>query len=392
MWKTFLAVLLVAASASVIGNAGEALDVHFINVGAGDAILIDYGDWEALLDAGPGFAATNAALLAVLAEHVEDRIIELAILSHPHADHYGGFAAVFASYKVLQFWRSLDTTPDSSGPTYASFLSALMATGLTPRLLKRGDTVSPGQLEWSVLGPNVLKKTPADENDNDNSLVLLLTKGSVHFLFPGDIEDSGEAALLATDPPLGVLVLKVPHHGSHTSASVAFLDWAVPDVAVISTKYEEPPVLDTLRDMSVPVFLTSEVGSITISTDGSTWTATASTGVLAAMNTGATSPEGRLFLTVVPVSATGQGNTATLRALTLPGAACSITVYYGSGPSTAAGLGNKLADTTGSVSWSWKVGTRTAPGMHRIVVSVSLNGHAETQTAYFEVIDTGSPG
>jgi len=159
---------------------------------------------------------------------------------------------------------------------------------------------------------------------------------------------------------------------------------------VISTKYKEPPALGMLRDMSVPVFLTSEAGSITVSTNGSTWTATASTGVLAAMDAGVASPEGRLFLAIAPVSATGQGSIATLTASTLPGAACSVTVYYGSGPSTAAGLGNKLADATGSVSWSWKVGTRTAPGMHRIVVSASLNGHVETQTAYFEVIDTGS--
>ena len=69
--------------------------MYFINVGAGDAILVDCGDWEALLDAGPRTARANSEVLATLASHVDDGIIELAILSHPHSDHYGGFSVVF---------------------------------------------------------------------------------------------------------------------------------------------------------------------------------------------------------------------------------------------------------------------------------------------------------
>jgi len=93
-----------------------------------------------------------------------------------------------------------------------------------------------------------------------------------------------------------------------------------------------------------------------------------------------------LFLEIVSVtSPIGKGNTATLRAKTIPGADCTITVYYKSGPSSASGLYSKKADSGGSVSWSWKVGTRTTSGSWRIVVTASLDGDTVSQTTNFTV-------
>jgi competence protein ComEC len=376
--------------------ASETVDVHFIDVGAGDAILIDCGDWEALLDAGRGYAEANAALRAILAEHVTDSVIELAILSHPHADHYGGFAAVFATYRVLAFWRSLDTAPDSNGTGYASFSSALAAEGLTTTFLTRGERRTSGQLVWDVLGPGPLKTTPASANDNDNSLVLLLSLDNVHYLFMGDAESTGETALFSSVLPIGPLVLKVAHHGSATSTSSALLDWATPDVAIISTGYEDPPALETLssRWTLASTWLTSALGTITIATDGTSCTAVAGSGAAAVVGaaTPTPAPGGELFLSVSLVAPTGQGGTATASARTLPGASCTITVYHTSGPSAAAGLLAKMADSGGSVSWSWKVGTRTTPGQARIVVTSTLAGQSKTQTAYLQILDTGAPG
>lgn len=389
-------ILVVVTCLSYPVASSETVDVHFIDVGAGDAILIDCGDFEALLDAGPGYAEANAAVRAVLAEHVTDGVIELAILSHPHADHYGGFSAVFATYRVLEFWRSMDTTPDTSGTGYASFSSALVAEGLTTTFLTRGARRTSGQLVWDVLGPGPLKSTHAGANDNDNSLVLLLSFGIVHYLFMGDVESGGETALFSSALPIGPLVLKVAHHGSATSTSSALLDWATPDLAVISTGYEDPPALRVLRScwIPVPAFLTSTVETITIATDGNSCTAAASSGAVAVVGTAtpSTPPRVELFLSVSPMTPTGQGGTATAAARTLPGANCSITVYYASGPSDAAGLLPKTADSVGTVSWSWKVGTRTSPGQARIVISSTIAGQLKTQTVHFQVLDTGSPG
>ena len=94
-----------------------------------------------------------------------------------------------------------------------------------------------------------------------------------------------------------------------------------------------------------------------------------------------------LFLQIMSVtSPIGPGYDATLRAETEPYADCTITVYYLSGPSSAAGLIDKKADTNGNVTWTWKVGTRTTAGSWRIVVTATLNGVTVVQETYFTVL------
>ena len=270
MRKGIVAFLLVAV-VSLVVCAADALDVYFIDVGAGDAILIDCGDWEALLDAGSGDSATNEAVLAVLSEHVDDGIIELAILSHLHADNYGGFYTVLTQYEVWEFWQSFDTEPDTNDATYSIFLRSLVAEGIVPMRLERGDRLSTGRLEWVVLGPGDLSTEAG--NDNENSLVLFLTWGDVRFLFVGDIESNGEASLLDIELPEGPLVLKVANHGSDTSSE--FLAWADPELAVISTNDENPLASAALSLLGIPYYVTSNDGTIHISTDGElVWVAT----------------------------------------------------------------------------------------------------------------------
>jgi hypothetical protein len=79
------------------------------------------------------------------------------------------------------------------------------------------------------------------------------------------------------------------------------------------------------------------------------------------------------------------GHNATLNVSTNPGARCEITVYYKSGPSQAQGLDPKTADSSGHVSWTWKVGTRTTPGEWKIVVDSTYEGKTVTRSVYFIV-------
>ena len=98
------------------------------------------------------------------------------------------------------------------------------------------------------------------------------------------------------------------------------------------------------------------------------------------------SPAGELSLKIVSVtSPVSPGANATLVAQTIPEAECDITVYYKSGPSTASGLYPKTADSSGRVSWTWKVGTRTTPGSWQIVVKASYGGKTVSQTTEFTV-------
>jgi hypothetical protein len=95
-----------------------------------------------------------------------------------------------------------------------------------------------------------------------------------------------------------------------------------------------------------------------------------------------TSPPLEILSVTSPVSA---GSSATLKAKTIPNAVCDIDVIYKSGSSSASGLGIKIADANGNVSWTWKVGTRTTPGSWNIIVTVSSGGMKTTKSIYFTV-------
>ena len=79
------------------------------------------------------------------------------------------------------------------------------------------------------------------------------------------------------------------------------------------------------------------------------------------------------------------GTSATLVVQTKSNAECTITVYLKSGPSTAAGLTKKNADSDGNTSWTWKVGSSTTPGTYKIVVTAGLGGESVSQTTYFTI-------
>jgi hypothetical protein len=103
-------------------------------------------------------------------------------------------------------------------------------------------------------------------------------------------------------------------------------------------------------------------------------------------------PAPALTVTIVSLPPTGQGNVATATARTAPRADCSIVVEYKSGPSTARGLDPKTAAATGTVAWSWLVGTRTTPGSWPVTVTCSRGGQADTAQRDLTVLDTGKPG
>lgn len=258
-----LLALATAVVLTISASSAETLDVFFIDVGHGDAILIDLGDWEALLDAGRGYSTTSEELLAVLSKQVADSTVELAILSHYHADHYGGFEDVLAAgYQILEFWTSEDPNPDTQGETYSRFVRALAEAGLVRERKTCCEASTIGSTTWTILGPSRI--LTSSKNDNENSLVVLLEFGGFGFLFTGDIEGGAEQQLLRTHAPDCSLILKVAHHGSDTSTSAGFLDWASPELAIISANCRQPPVVNRLWDSGIPFYTTAAHGTIHI--------------------------------------------------------------------------------------------------------------------------------
>lgn len=253
--------------------------VHFIDVGQGDAIFIQYEDFHALIDAGDN--SSEETVVNYLTEQGVDDL-ELFIATHSHADHIGGADAVlntfdaefivdcewlsdtetFVDYKNAMIKNSSDTrtvyrTNDSD------IIIEINADGTQP---KYGKDYEDGDMIIKIIANN------EDEDVNNSSTVVLLDILDTEFLFTGDLEEEGEKALL--DKFTDIEVLKVGHHGSNSSTCDEFLNAIKPEYGIIScgvdNKYNHPhtETIDKLNNANVEIFRTDEQGTIICTTDG----------------------------------------------------------------------------------------------------------------------------
>ena len=262
-----------------------ALRVTFVDVGQGDAAIVELpDDTVILIDAGghalardPAVGArTGRTIARVLAAYGRDHV-DLAIISHPHPDHYLGLAGL--GLPIHELWFSPEP-PGAMGP-FATLADQLAARGtklVHPRL---GSALDRAGVELVTLGPRY-QPTPearvelaADpvRSVNDNSLVVTVRFAGRTILFTGDVEAEGEEQLIAAGLQR-VDILKVAHHGSPTSSSEAFIQAAHPALAVISCGrgnsfgFPSPAVLARLRAVGAEVARTDLDGTVTVTIGG----------------------------------------------------------------------------------------------------------------------------
>jgi competence protein ComEC len=243
----------------------EPLTMHFIDVGQGDAILIDKGETDILVDGGP----TSASVLLYLqSQGIAD--IDLLVATHPHADHIGGLPDVLAQYPVNEIWVSGDT---ATSQTYQNFATAVAAEGATLREVERGYTAQMEELGLAVFNPTF----ELTGDPNEDSVVFRLTCGGVSVLLLGDATSDSEASMLTAGLALDSDVLKVGHHGSSTSTGAAFLGAVTPKDAVISVgagnTYGHPTqaTLDRLAAAGATIYRTDQNGTVVLTSDCSTY-------------------------------------------------------------------------------------------------------------------------
>jgi competence protein ComEC len=244
------------------------LQVHFLDVGQGDAILIETPSGkQALIDGGRDRAVLGE-LTSVMGFF--DRSIDLVVGTHPDLDHIGGLIDVLKRYRVGQIL----TTENKGESTAASLYERLKKKeGAEIVYARRGQEIAlDASTTLQVLFPET---DPRDMESNMSSIVLKLTYGSSTFLFTGDSPKSIEEYLvLAFGEHLKSDVLKVGHHGSRTSTSELFLDEVAPTYAVISAgkdnSYGHPhvEVTDLLFNKRVEILETAKEGTITLFSDG----------------------------------------------------------------------------------------------------------------------------
>jgi len=263
-----LAVSLVAVGLAVAHRPDGSTKVTALDVGQGDAILIEGGrGGRMLVDGGPD----PDRLLIELDERLPpwDRRIDVVVLTHPHEDHVAGLALLLSRYRV---GRVFEPGMRGPGPGYAAWDAELAAAGAPARgLLVTGDRLAVDDLHFDVLWPDPgrvpLEPPDGGRSINDVSIVLLGEVGGRRILLTGDVEDDVDPMLAARGLP-AVDFLKVAHHGSGTASTVAFLGVVRPTVAVVSAGADNPyghparSTLDHLAATGAAVFRTDTDGSV----------------------------------------------------------------------------------------------------------------------------------
>ena len=255
--------------------------IHMLNIGQGDSFLIQAANGTQLLIDG----GRDATVLSELAKVMPagDRSIDIVIATHPDADHIGGLDDVFKRYQVGMFMTS-----QVQGDTaeYKGLMQAVANEHIPAYYARHGSvlTLDDGATtnlpaSFVILFPD---RDTTDWETNTASVVGRLQIGTGanmrSALFTGDSPISIEQYLRIAQPTaIDVDILKLGHHGSRTSSSYAFLKAATPTLALISAgvhnSYGHPhqEVLTALKDLSIPYVSTQDKGTVTLSTDGSTW-------------------------------------------------------------------------------------------------------------------------
>ena len=283
VWETSLpwqvpatvAVASVLMWAAVLYTPGGTLKVVFADVGQGDMTVITTpGGSRIVVDGGPD--GVRAAGILDNETPFWDRSVDLVVLTHPHADHVSGLTEIARRYKID---RILERRQQFDSSEYADWTKLAQSTNAeiiqaTPGMnLSFGDGVS-----IYVLGPPDPMLVGTDSDVDNGSVVIRVVYGAAEFLITGDLFSDGERWILRSGQSLASDVLKVGHHGSRSSSTDEFLRAVDPVAAVISVahgnRFGHPhqSVVERLRGVvqDSQLFLTSERGSITFQTDGST--------------------------------------------------------------------------------------------------------------------------
>lgn len=246
-------------------TADSKLEVHFVDVDQGDCILITCDGRSMLIDAGDNSKGTTVQLY--LKKH-DVESLDYVIGTHPDADHIGGMDVILYKYDcgtVIMPVKSSDTK------TYREVIDTLDEKNYSITYPVVGTEYQLGGAKFVIAGPS-----KEYEDDNNSSVIIKLTHGDNTFLFTGDAEELAEKDCIFSGIDIKSAVLKIGHHGSHTSSSLSFLRAVNPKYAVIScgqdNEYGHPhaETLNNLRQFDCQVFRTDEQGSIVAISDGKT--------------------------------------------------------------------------------------------------------------------------
>jgi competence protein ComEC len=284
----WLLLLVFAASSSAL--ASENMTAHFIDVGQGDSILLQFKDKNILIDGGMPEMGSKVE------SHLRDQNVSslnLVILTHPHDDHIGGLIKILEDFPVEEV---IDNGQGHPSLLYKMFQSLIVQKNISCRTVRSGQEINLDKdLKIDVLSPPLphisgdlnltapsLLRIPAESvavkiisgDMNQNSLVLRVAYREVSLLLMGDADTMTEGSLVLSGCNISSDILKVGHHGGSSASSTAFLRSVMPDISIIEVGrdnyygYPTQKTLNALRDVGSEIYRTDTNGNILITTDG----------------------------------------------------------------------------------------------------------------------------
>ncbi|CQR72156.1 ComEC family competence protein [Sporomusa ovata DSM 2662] len=266
----------VQSGSNALVAASAPLTIQVLDVGQGDAILIRAKDQVVLVDTGD--VPARDKLVSMLKSQGITTIDKL-LITHPHADHIGGAAAVFQQFTVKQIY---DSGLKSTSNLYKQYLTQIQKKSIPFTVVSAGMTIDLGnEILLKVLAPEAPFIGGSEPDLNNNSIVAKLVYRNFSLLLTGDAESEAEERMLKKDASaLKSTLLKSGHHGSRTSSSMAFLQAVTPEAAFISVganndyHHPHPSTLKKYKEKKIDVYRTDTDGTLTVVSDGKAYTIT----------------------------------------------------------------------------------------------------------------------
>ncbi|WP_252244524.1 MULTISPECIES: ComEC/Rec2 family competence protein [unclassified Clostridium] len=238
------------------------MQIHYIDVGQGDSELIQVDGKNILIDAG-----NNDSMAYNYLKKLGIKKLDYVMATHPHSDHIGGMSEVINNFEIGEFYAP---KINHTTKTFENMVKALQSKGIKLTAPTVGDTLNVGNATLQFLAPNSSKY----EDMNNYSIACKLKYGNTSYVFMGDAESLSEGEILAKQLDISAEVLKLGHHGSHSSTSQVFLDKVNPKYAIVScgkeNDYGHPhkETIDKLNSKNIEILRTDVSGTIVSTSDG----------------------------------------------------------------------------------------------------------------------------
>ena len=254
--------LALLAALAVGWGAWEAnrCRVSVLDVGEGNAVLVQAKSARILVDAGPE-SCERETLRLLRAEGVNR--LDALILTHADAQHIGAAPGLLSALPIRELWIPAVVWPS---PRLKDVLRQAEALGIPIRRLRAGDAGDwPGDVFWEIFWPpEKLEMACAD----DASLAMRVARGGVSVLLAGDTGPAQEKAMRASGTSLAASVLVVARHGDAAATSAAWLDEVRPHEAIISSgahadeRHPDAALMERLMARKIRLWQTDRQGSI----------------------------------------------------------------------------------------------------------------------------------